>query len=323
MALTNEQYDEIMRVYDRRRSERSRELMERKQRIHRQIPALAEAEAAFRRTAIEEVRRRVAAGIRDDGGDKGSAEEMRRLSQKKAALLVEGGFPEDYLDVPFVCPDCQDTGFRDGQPCHCFLQLATELSLADHTTVMPDVGFEDFSLSYYSPRDIDAKTGRSAYEFAEKALSEARRFVKEFDGKFSNILLYGPPGTGKTHLSNCIGNDLKKSGHTIVYLTAYELFETMKRHAFSADGTEEDAYRRLFSCDLLMIDDLGSEFVNSLTNVMLFEIINERILTKRSTLISTNLDLARLNDIYTDRTFSRIWQNYTILHLTGENIRMR
>ena len=317
MPLSNEQYNQIIHIYDERQLLRQRELEQRRRMLLSKIPRIREIDDEIRQEAIAEVERRLS-----DGSTGGAASRIEFLSAERADLMRRSDFGEDYLDVPYTCPDCRDTGFVDGKRCHCFVQLSLELLYDSHTDALAGLTLDDFSLDYYPDSFFDERTGRSARELAKQALLQSRQFVSGFDDSFDNILLTGKTGTGKTHLSGCVGNELRKTGHTVVYLTAFELFSIMKQEAFSREKTHAGEFTRMFSCDLLIIDDLGTEFANTMTNSQLFELINERIRRRVSTLISTNLDFGGLRTSYTERLVSRFVEYYTALTLVGPDIRM-
>lgn len=334
MPLSNEQYNQIMHIYDERQLFRQRELERRRRTLFAKVPRIREIDDEIRREAIAEVGRRLTDESTEGWGDKLNdaptgetashiaTARIAQLSSERTALMRQSEFGEDYLEVPYTCPDCRDTGFVDGRRCHCFVQLSLELLYDSHTDALARLSFDDFSLDYYSDTFIDERTGRSAHELAGQALRQARLFVSDFDDSFDNILLMGKTGTGKTHLSGCIGSELRRTGHTVVYLTAFELFSIMKQEAFSRERTRTGEFTRMFSCDLLMIDDLGTEFANAMTNSQLFELVNERIRRRASTLISTNLDFEGLRASYTERLVSRFVEYYTALTLVGADIRM-
>ncbi|HIW20696.1 MAG TPA: ATP-binding protein, partial [Candidatus Dorea intestinavium] len=156
-------------------------------------------------------------------------------------------------------------------------------------------------------------------ENAAIALDTCQDFVKTFQRTNDNLLLLGDTGVGKTYLSHCIAGALLKQSYSVVYLTASEFFDEMAKTRF--DKKEDNGHIR--DCDLLIIDDLGTELSNTFTNTEFFIVINDRLLRKKSTLISTNLSLEDIKTIYTERVFSRLTSNYTMLRLTGEDIRIK
>jgi DNA replication protein DnaC len=183
--------------------------------------------------------------------------------------------------------------------------------------------FATFSYSYYSTEDKDEITGLSSYEMMKSTVRQCRTFIQNFNKEFHNIYLYGSTGVGKTFLTHCITKEILEQGYSVIYLTAFELFDLLSRNTFDkeADVSEECEY--ILNCDLLVIDDLGTEFTNSFVASQLFLYLNERIIRRKSTIISTNLALNELQNLYSERTFSRIFSNYTIIKLFGEDIRIK
>lgn len=169
----------------------------------------------------------------------------------------------------------------------------------------------------------DPASGLSARKTAAQALDRAWKFVKNFSSQFENLCLYGDTGVGKTFLSHCIAKELIERGFSVIYFTAFDLFELLERHKFSSSEEIVDAHRHIFDCDLLIIDDLGTELTNSFVASQFFLCINERILRKKSTVISTNLSMEQFADIYSERTFSRILSHYKMIRLFGNDIRVQ
>ena len=158
----------------------------------------------------------------------------------------------------------------------------------------------------------------------QTALKVCHEFVDTFSAEFRNILLYGDTGVGKTFLSHCIAKELIDTSFSVVYFTAASLFDLFAQNTFGSwDSHDMDAQEHIYDCDLLIIDDLGTELPNSFTVSQLFICLNERILRRKPTIISTNLALDDIQSIYSERTFSRISSNYTILRLTGDDIRIQ
>ena len=190
--------------------------------------------------------------------------------------------------------------------------------------ILEQENFRTFSLDYYSKSHIDPLTGRSARDAIETALRVCHHFIDTFSSEFHNILLYGDTGVGKTFLTHCIAKELMDYSYSVIYFSAAGLFDFLAKNTFGKrDEIDEDALSHICSCDLLIIDDLGTELANSFTVSQLFVILNERILRKEATIISTNLSLEDIKAIYSERIFSRISSSYSMLRLTGDDIRIQ
>lgn len=322
MPLKNPQYDTIMREYSRRQADNRREQEARIQKAYTSCPRLREID--------QEVASRSAAKARallehqsSDLEDLKSA--LAMLGEERKALLLSHGYSQDYLDMHYHCPHCQDTGYVDGKKCACFRQAETELLYAQSNLreILEKENFSHFSLDYYSDTIRNEATGLTARQTASMAREKAQYFVKTFDTSFHNLFLYGDTGVGKTFLSHCIAKELLESAHHVVYFSAFDLFDMFARNTFSKDVSRDILDDYVFQCDLLIIDDLGTELTNAFVSSQLFLCINERIIQKRSTIISTNLTLERFSETYSERTFSRIASSYDLIKLVGKDIRIQ
>ena len=190
--------------------------------------------------------------------------------------------------------------------------------------ILKTENFNSFSMKYYSDNYIDPKSGRSSLSVMKDALAVCKDFIRTFDQEHKSLFLYGSVGVGKTFLSNCIAKELMDAGFSVIYYSAPALFNMFAHSTFHKDDTDAQNIRHYaFDCDLLIIDDLGTEFTNSFIASQLFTCVNERLLNKKSTVISTNLSLDSLADLYTERSFSRITSNYIMLKLIGDDIRIK
>ena len=323
MALSNSQYDAIMREYGRQQIENHHKLEERRQEIYARLPVVRQLEA-------EIAERSVACAKKLLEGDKGVLdrlkEDLRDLREQKALIIRAAGYPDDYLELHYRCPDCRDTGLIDGRKCHCFLQAQMKLLHAQSNLedVLERENFKALSYEYYDDTEILPQLGITNAAYMRRVVAGCREFVRDFDKKHDNLLFTGSTGVGKTFLTNCIARELMDDFHSVIYLTASDLFDVFSRNKFDYDNAEDmkDMYRFILDCDLLIIDDLGTELNNSFTSSQLFYCINERMNMSRSTIISTNLTLARLRDSYTDRVTSRIMSGYRIIPLYGGDIRL-
>ena len=323
MALSNSQYDAIMREYGRQQIENHHKLEERRQEIYARLPVVRQLEA-------EIAERSVACAKKLLEGDKGVLdrlkEDLRDLREQKALIIRAAGYPDDYLELHYRCPDCRDTGLVDGRKCHCFLQAQMKLLHAQSNLedVLERENFKALSYEYYDDTEILPQLGITNAAYMRRVVAGCKEFVRVFDKKHDNLLFTGSTGVGKTFLTNCIARELMDDFHSVIYLTASDLFDVFSRNKFDYDNAEDmkDMYRFILDCDLLIIDDLGTELNNSFTSSRLFYCINERMNMSRSTIISTNLTLARLRDSYTDRVTSRIMSGYRIIPLYGGDIRL-
>lgn len=313
MSLTNAQYDAIQRDYDARQL-RNRRLMEsRRAEVFRCCPAYEEASNAVASLSV-------AYGKRLLNGDEQAMsayrEELAALAVKKTALLTQAGFPADYLEPVYDCPECRDTGYVDGQRCCCFSQQITRMlyTQSNLQELLSTENFSALSYEYYKDNDLDN---------FRKAVESSLSFIKNFQTEYRNLLFYGEVGTGKTFLSNCIACEMLNQGYSVIYFSASGLFNLLSRYSFDTGNKEMlyKTYEDLYNCDLVIIDDLGTELSNSFTNSQFFSFLNERQLRKKSILISTNLSLEEIKARYSDRIFSRLTSNFTFRKLSGPDIR--
>ena len=245
------------------------------------------------------------------------SEDIALLRAKKDNLLDRAGFPKDYLTLHYTCPDCKDTGYIDGQKCHCFRQASVALLYEQSgiQELLKQDNFDSLSYEYYEGEDL---------ERFRNAVTTCRNFIKNFNSDYHNLFFYGTVGTGKSFLSGCVAKELIEKGNLVIYFSATQLFNELSKSTFDYRNREDLSVLQddLFNCDLLIIDDLGTELTNTFVASQLFSCLNERHLRKKATIISTNLSLQELRDRYSDRIFSRITSNYEVCKLTGPDIRM-
>ena len=314
MPLTNIQYDRIFRQYEERQKENRLETERRHACVYENIPEFQKLENAVASLAV-------AQGKKLLSGDEKALDALRKsladLKAQKEQLLLDAGFSVNFLDPVFCCPDCQDTGYIGREKCHCFRQA--EISLLYEQSGIQDLlkqnNFSLLSYEYYRGE---------ALALFQNAVKTCQSFIKNFNSDYHNLFFYGTVGTGKSFLSCCVAKELMDQGHSVIYFDATGLFDLLSNAAFHTKDREErqNAYSDLYRCDLLIIDDLGTELTNQFTSSQLFSLLNERHLGKKSTLISTNFTLAQLRDRYSDRIFSRITSNFEVCRLAGEDIRM-
>ncbi len=322
MPLNNEQYETIMREYSRRQTDGRLLMASRREEAFLCAPAIRDIEDKIASLSVSQAKRLLAG---DDTAVSELKEQLAALTRTRSRLLLEQGLPADYLEPVYFCPDCRDTGYIGNQKCHCFRQAEIDLlyTQSNLREILKKENFSAFREDYYSDRFCDPDTGQSSLEAARTAFAEARHFADTFGRNFSNLFLYGDTGVGKTFLTNCIAKELLDHSWSVIYFSAYQLFEHFARQTFSKSQDGSDFHRHIFSCDLLIIDDLGTELVNSFVSSQLFLLVNERLLRRKPTIISTNLTLENFMNTYSERIFSRISSSYTMLKLFGEDIRLK
>ena len=310
--MNNTQYEKIMRRYDERQIRRNRLIEEHKKEIYEKVPEYRELDNQLASLSIK-------AGLESLSGSASSAnlaEEIENLTVKKGLILTKAGYSINYLDPPYECDLCKDTGFIGTTQCSCLKQAVLDISYEQSNikNMLLEENFDTLSYEYQNnSEDLER------FQNAEKA---ARDLCLNFERDHGSLLLMGPVGTGKSFLSNCIANEIIKKGHSVIYFSAISLFEHISSYKFSKDKySMENPLGDIYSCDLLVIDDLGSEITNNFVCSELFNIINERHLRNKSTVISTNLKPSEILDRYSSRIFSRINQYYDKKYLSGDDIR--
>lgn len=313
MALSNSQYNAIMRVYEERQTRNRHSLEERTARVNQQVEGYRELSDSIAAISVTQGKKLLE-------GDENALSELkstlRRLSAMKQELLTGAGFPEDYLSPVYDCPDCKDTGYIGSEKCHCFKQAIIDLLYEQSgiRSMLEKENFSSLSYDYYQGEDL---------ERFKKNVTTAKNFIKTFDSDYHNLFFYGTVGTGKSFLSGCIAKELIEKGFSVIYFSTAGLFETLSRNMFDYKNTEElrSLHEDLYGCDLLIIDDLGTECINNATASMFFSLLNERHLNQKATIISTNLFLEDIQKRYSERIFSRIMNQYISLKFTGPDIR--
>ena len=322
--LTNSQYQQLMSKYYERQL-KTKDLMEQRyQEVTTAIPELPELDKEIRVLALAHAKARL---TRQDGAADLSSD-ITAISRKKEQLLISHGFSSDYLKPVYTCPDCQDTGYIDGKKCSCLEKeivnfLYSQSNLKD---ILDYENFSHFNLEYYPDDYTEEATGLTPRDNIRNVLSAVRAFIKNFSTESGNLLLYGNTGVGKTFLTNCIAKELLDKSYTVVYLTSVKLFDILETNKFDKEisRTEKEAsLSYILTSDLLIIDDLGTELNNSFTSSQLYHCIDTRLTRHCSTIISTNLSFDDLREHYSERIFSRITSNYTLLKITGDDIRLR
>ncbi|MBP3460399.1 MAG: ATP-binding protein [Lachnospiraceae bacterium] len=315
MGLSNKQFDSIMEKYDSIRLNNHRLQMERADEVHQKIPAYFDVEDELRTLRM----RHMQASLDQDSEALTiirSQEDL--LIDKRDRLLTDGGYPKDYLAPIYSCEKCHDTGFlpESRTKCSCFVEAQTRLlfeqsGIFDLITVQ---NFDTLSFEYFNEAEAASYSN---------ALNISKNFTGNFNSDYQNLVFYGNVGTGKTFLSCCIAKELMEKGYSVTYCSADKLFKNLVDLRFNDDREAYFSFmEEINQCDLLIIDDLGTEAISERVRADLFTCLNNRDLLKKATLISTNLTLDELNRRYSERIFSRVSSHFTFCKFEGRDIRM-
>ncbi len=323
MSLTTSQYNEIMRSYERTQLAHRKETSQRTAELYEQFPRLEEINSLISSISVSTAK----AMLLDNAPDtlEKYKNEIKLLRDEKKAIINASNYPDDYLEPIYDCVDCHDTGYLpDGTKCHCLRKQEIDIlySQSNIQEIINTENFDTFQYKYYSDKCLDTATGKSALVNMRNVVAIAKDFIHNFSTSFDNLFIYGETGVGKTFLTNCISRELMNQYHSVIYLSAVQLFDILADETFSR---ESDIGRtdKILNCDLLIIDDLGTELNNAFTTSSLFNCLNERLLKKHSTIISSNLSFVEIQNKYSDRLFSRILGNYKILKIYGDDIRLK
>ncbi|MDD4844456.1 MAG: ATP-binding protein [Anaerotignum sp.] len=325
MATRTQIFRGILREYDGLRTQKAAELRERRTALYEKLPRLAEIEGELALLGTKTARL-VLQGLVDP---KEVLEELKReqkiLEQERIEIFEANRLSPKLLEMEYACPKCQDTGYIGTEQCLCLKRRLMD-KLYDQSNVREMIrveNFDNFNFALYSATQ-SKEEGISPKANAEKLYRRALAFVEDF-GNGANLLIYGGTGLGKTFLCNCIAKDLLERGHTVLYLTAGQLFRRLEDQRFRKDDDEEkdkEWDQELLDAELLMIDDLGTEFSTIFTASELFRIINDRKLAKKAVVISTNLGPTQLMSQYSDRVTSRFLGEFEQMKFFGEDIRI-
>ena len=249
------------------------------------------------------------------------------MREQKQILLTAGGYPADYMEMRYRCRECQDTGYANGHRCHCFERKRLQVLYAQSNIeeVLKRENFNTLTFAYYDDQQLLPGLNRTVLSYMQLVVKRCQEVAENFPNSGQNILFTGSTGVGKTFLTNCIAKALMDRYVSVIYLSSPDLFEIFSKYKFNRGAEEdcEEAYRHILECEMLIIDDLGTEVNNTFVSSQLFYCINERINRKKGTIISTNLSMDMMRDTYSDRVTSRIMSSYMMIPLYGGDIRVK
>ena len=308
--------------FDEDKQRRAENFRARERAVYTKCPRIGEIDRELSHTMAKII----ASGLRRGADPRPAIEALREenlnLQQEKRLLLTQLGLPADYLEEKPACPRCNDTGFLGSAVCACLRSYYVREQNKELSGLL-DLGsqsFETFDFDYYSPLP-DSELGISPRANMERVYDVCQDYAHEFSPKSGNLLLSGGTGLGKTFLSASIARVVSAGGHSVVYDTAGHIFSQFEAAKFRRDdGGSEDA-DRCMKCDLLILDDLGTEMTTAFVQSALYQIVNGRLMEKRATIISTNLAPEEIGSRYGRSVLSRLEGDYEILPFFGEDIR--
>lgn len=320
MAYSQDVYRRSEKILERRRETANDTARLKAEEIGEKIPQLEEISQKLAQIGLSISK--VFLYSKDKQGDMEKLmQQSLALQEEKKKLLVANGYGENDLQVNYTCPVCNDTGFVKNRMCRCHIQLLKDIERTRLSRIAPidECTFESFDTKYY-PDEV-APNGVSPRDKAEKIKRSCIKYATNFTSSAKNIMFMGGTGLGKTHLSLAIANVVINRGYSVIYGTTQNILSDLQDEKFGRGDNLRYTEHDILGCDLLILDDLGTEFKSSYTIACLYNIINSRISSKRATIISTNFDFDELEQRYDQRILSRLAGEYTKFILVGNDIR--
>lgn len=316
---------DILKQYELVQKNNREELERRKQTLYSQLPRLKQIEAEMVKLSIDITRAILNKSANPEALLDKLKKQQLNLKVEKAEILSANKYPIDYLDTIYLCKVCKDTGYVGYEKCRCFKQKEIYLNY-EHSNFGPILDRENFELfrwEYYS--DKPDESGTSPLKNMQKIYRKCIDFVESFDKHDTNLFFIGSPGLGKTFLCNSIAKDLLDKGKSVHYSTVPDLIDAMRKYKFDFDNEENNMpyLNEIYNCDLLIMDDLGTELFTQFSNQVVYNILNKRIISNKKMVISTNFSIQDFQSTYSERIVSRIMGNFEACKFVGEDIRLK
>ncbi len=320
MSYSQETYSKAIEVLERRRERANLEAQFRIDEVSEKLPEIDKIQQKLAQIGLNISKVFLYSTDKQADIEKLMNESLA-LQEKKKTILLKNGYTENALDIQYTCPACKDTGFIGSRRCKCHNEILKNIERDNLSRIAPieDCTFDSFNINYY-PQQI-MENGISLRDKAEKIKENCRKYAASFTASSKNIMFMGSTGLGKTHLSLAIANVVINRGFSVIYGTAQNILSDLQNENFGRDDNLRYYERAVLNCDLLILDDLGTEFKNAYTVACLYNIINTRLSAKLPTIISTNFTFDELEEKYDQRITSRISGEYSKLILVGNDIR--
>lgn len=323
MAFDRQTYEKAENAVKQRRFSAENILNTRAEEIYSKIPEIKEIATTISQTSIE-LSKLI---IRKEGNFSESFNKIKNQNLQGQAmikkLLMQNGYPENYLEPVYTCPSCKDKGYlNNGERCSCFNKLLTHFAVEklNSEANMPECDFEHFSLDYY--KGVNDPSCPDCYRKMSDNLTFCKHYAGNFSLKSDSLFILGQTGIGKTHISLSIAKEVSSQGFTVAYGSLMNYLRIIEKEHFGrTSNSETDTLQILLNTDLLILDDLGSEFKTNFSEATLYNIINSRINLGLPTIISSNLSVDELQKNYNERIISRLFSVFNTLMFFGQDIR--
>lgn len=315
MAYNRDNFVKLKKEYETKKKNAIADAESRAAKLHALYPDVALIDEELRLTGVKLMQEAMKGKIGLEERIKAVENENLALQSRREALLKAYNIPLDYSDVKYECSDCMDTGYIGINMCHCFKSALAKAAFETSGlgALLKDQSFDTFDMFYYMD-------DRQNFDKMKKNVEKCRYYADNFDNSGKNLIFIGGTGLGKTHLSTSIAKVVIENGFDVVYDSAPNIFNDFNKEQFKDETGLTDKY---FECDLLILDDLGTEMHTAFTVSCLYNLINTRLNTGKSTIINTNLSIDELRKMYTDRITSRVFGCFEPLLFSGKDIRMQ
>ncbi|MCK9217538.1 MAG: ATP-binding protein [Firmicutes bacterium] len=312
--------NKIFLEYEKTRESNKQSLENRKAKIYNQLPRLKAIEEEMVELGLEIAK----SVLKEDNKAKLNSlkRKQKDLRVEKTEILASKNYGDDILELRYECDKCKDTGFVGFNKCSCFIQKQIEYNYMMSNLSETKENFDNFNLKYYS--ETPKKDGLSPRKNMEHIYRECIDYVNTFDKHNRNMLFIGRPGLGKTFLCHSIAKELLKTGKSIIYHSAPDLIDLVRKYKFNFENEEQSdtVLDNINTCDLLIIDDLGTELSTQFSGLVIYNILNKRMMESKKMIIATNLDVKEIIRDYSERITSRIFGSFDMFEFFGEDIRI-
>lgn len=315
---------DILREYEIKRELHAKKLNERKLEVYRKIPRIKQIDSLLKSTAASVMRIALENGDDPEEALKQLKEQNLALQRERRELLIKNNIPADFLDDKPDCSICSDMGYIGSKPCRCLKHAYQDRLNKQLSTILPinNQNFESFKFFYY-PQTIDPTLGISSREKMQNNFNYCKKYAKTFNENSENLLFYGSTGLGKTFLSSCIAKVVTESGFSVAYDTTTNIisnYETVKFNGAESEQAKQNIYK-YENADLLILDDLGTEFSTPFSVSIIYSLVNSRLMSHKPMIISTNFLPDDLEKRYSAAISSRINGEFTPIRFIGKDIR--